>query len=111
MRKLTVAIALVVLTGCANKPNPEKMAIRETLWQGSRQIRENEKKWAEKLVAYPVGTIDPRTGQPSDGKNRASEIVPLTPAQFENGKKAHKDLEDAYKEDVARDTGGSNVTN
>lgn len=106
MRKRALLIVALALVGC-NKPNPEKIAIRETLWRGTQQIRDNEKKWAEKLVAYPVGTIDPRTGQPSDGKNRANEIPPLTPAQYENGKKTHADLEAAYNEDVARDTGGT----
>ncbi len=101
MRKVLAVCVLGLAAGCQTL-NPEKDAIRETLWQGTRQIRANEREWAEKLVAYPVGTIDPRTGQPSDGKNQASEIKPLTPAQLEQDRKIHAELEAAYNEDVQR---------
>lgn len=95
----------LILTGCSNV-NPEKVALREAMYGGTQQIRENEATWAQKLVAYPVGTTDPRTGQASDGKNRASEIPPLTPAQYKNDVSAHAEFESLVSEDRARDSKG-----
>ncbi len=91
-----ILLPLFCLVGCAC---PEKAILREGMDQGTRQIRENEKAWAEKLVAYPPGTVDPRDGKASTGKNKATEIPPLTPAQYKNGQKAHEDYENLVNQD------------
>lgn len=101
---ITISL-LFTLTGCQLTKNPEKAALRESMYNGTQQIRTNEKAWAEKLVAYPAGSTDPRTGQPSDGKNKASEITPLTPAQFRNDVAAHDEFDKLVNEDRARDVG------
>lgn len=100
---ILLAASLVLLVGCQGAKNPEKVALREAMYQGTTQMRSNHKAWAEKLVAYPAGTTDPRTGQPSDGKNKASEITPLTPAQYRNGVAADDEFNKLVEEDRARD--------
>jgi len=101
---LGIILTIPLFVGC--QANPEKTALREAMYDGTATMRANHKAWSEKLVAYPVGTTDPRTGQPSDGKNKASEIPPLTPAQYKNAMAADKEFEDLVNEDRARDTKG-----
>lgn len=104
MKKLFVLLVLVIpMIGCQGAKNPEKAALRETLYQGIDPILEDHQAWADKLVAYPAGTVDPRTGKVSDGKNRASEIPALTPAQYNQASKLREELKAAVEEDRARD--------
>lgn len=104
--KIFIAVSLLSLIGVGCASCPEKAIIRDSMDEGTRTIRANEKAWAEKLVAYPVGTTDPRTQQPSDGKNKASEIKPLTPAQYSQEQKTQAD----YDSLVAQDRSSSSTT-
>lgn len=101
MKPTLLILASFMFLGCAC---PEKAALRETMDQGTRTIRQNEADWAAKLVAYPVGTTDPRTGLPSTGKNQADKIPPLTPAQFKQEQAAQKGYNDLVNEDRAKDS-------
>lgn len=104
--KYGIVAAALLLVGCS-AANPEKAALRESMDQGTRTIRLNEKTWAEMLVAYPVGTTDPRTNQPSTGKNLADKIAPLTPAQLKQDQAAHAEYERLVAEDRERDVTAS----
>jgi hypothetical protein len=58
-------------------------------------IREQHLDWAEKLVA-----------DPATGKNRASEIPPLTAAQHDQIVKTHDEYNQLVAEDRSNDGGG-----
>lgn len=102
MRWILAISILSITLGCGS----DKAALREAMDQGTRTIRSNEKAWAEKLVAYPKGTIDPRTGLPSTGKNMADQIPPLTPMEYEQDQKTHADYENLVNTDRQRDANG-----
>lgn len=89
------AILLVLLGGCCT----DRATLREGMDQGTRTIRSNELNWAEKLVAYPKGTIDPRTGKLSTGRNQADLITPLTPAEYSQDQQTHTDYDNLVAND------------
>lgn len=97
MKRLIVGMILLA-SGCQS----DCSVLREGMDQGTRTIRANEKLWASKLVAYPKGMTDPRTGKPSTGKNQAELITPLTPEQYEQERKAHSEYENLVGTDRQR---------
>lgn len=86
MKKLILLVVFAAGCGC-----PEKAVLRESMDRSTRTIRSTHKEWVEKL------TVDPETG-----KNRASEITPLTPDQRDQFRKAHDEYEQLLTEDRAR---------
>lgn len=79
--KIIVAVGLLSLVGC--QACPEKAVLRESMNQGSQTAWSDAVEWGKQLVVYPAGQNDPRTEQPSDGKNKAGAIQPLTPAAYD----------------------------
>lgn len=98
---IIAAICLMFLGGCA--VCPEKIALRETMDTETTSIRQDHKAWAAALVAYPVGTTDPRTGQPSTGK--PTTLPTLTPAQYNQMMATHAEYEGTVADDRSHDGG------
>lgn len=102
---------LFLFTGCTSCP--QKATLRESMDQATTSIRQDHKDWASKLVAYPVGTTDPRTGKPSTGKNQVDSLPVLTPTQYKAILATHSEYEGLVSDDRAHDAdllGGSTPT-
>lgn len=100
MKNLFAIGIIALLSGCAC---PQKAILRESLASGSTQAWNDVRDWGQQLVIYPVGQIDPRTNLPSDGKNRATTIPPLSPQAYQELLNTKKEYEDFITADRATD--------
>jgi hypothetical protein len=90
MKTASKLIVLVMLIqGCSN--NPDKVAIREGMYQGTATIRQQHKDWAGKLVRQ------------ADGTDKRAELPQLTQNEYDQIMKTHADFEDLVSKDRQRD--------
>jgi hypothetical protein len=89
MRRLMIAAAALLVGGCF--ANPDKVAIREGMYQGTSTIRQQHKDWASKLVRQP------------DGTDRRAELPQLTEADYRQVEKTHAEFEELVNKDRQRD--------
>ena len=97
---LLLITSMIFIGGCSC---PQKAVLRESMDQATNSIRHDHVDWASKLTAYPIGTVDPRTNQLSNGKNQADQLPTLTPAQLNAIKGAETEYEGLVSDDRATD--------